>query len=247
MKKASIKHKNNKAKKTKKKGFTLVELLAVIIILAIVVGITIPAVMTTLESTRKKAFQVAANSMADWVDREYSAYLAGGDTSGAGMLTLSEDFANLCLRKCGQDPYKDYNKSSSGVAYSDFNSCYCTIRINALTADFVKAAGLKPANFDLTLFGSDSNRYNSLRLSENGEKVMRANRDDEMSGTGGLSLNGTSTYRRSRVYIDASSGRSCVTLISSADTSDYPAGKIACGGLCQSDDPTTPNYCKPTE
>ena len=38
------------------KGFTLLELLAVIVILAIIMIIAIPAVSNTLEMTRKKSF-----------------------------------------------------------------------------------------------------------------------------------------------------------------------------------------------
>jgi type IV pilus assembly protein PilA len=40
----------------KKKGFTLVELLAVIVILAIIMIIAIPAVLNTMQTARKKSF-----------------------------------------------------------------------------------------------------------------------------------------------------------------------------------------------
>ena len=43
-------------KKTNK-GFTLVELLAVIVILAIIMIIAIPAVLETMQSARKKTFK----------------------------------------------------------------------------------------------------------------------------------------------------------------------------------------------
>ena len=58
-------------KKINNKGFTLVELLAVIIILAIVVGITIPAIMSTTESAKLKALQTASQTSADWIERQY--------------------------------------------------------------------------------------------------------------------------------------------------------------------------------
>ena len=43
-------------KKLKKKGFTLVEVLAVIVILGIIMIISIPSVFSTLETARKKDF-----------------------------------------------------------------------------------------------------------------------------------------------------------------------------------------------
>ena len=79
-------------KKLNRKGFTLVELLAVIIILAVVVGITIPAILTTTGNAKKKAAQNAANVAADWFDRQYQSYLIGDPT----MSQVNSYFKTYC-------------------------------------------------------------------------------------------------------------------------------------------------------
>lgn len=93
-------------KKLNRKGFTLVELLAVIIILAIVVGITVPAVLTTVSKAKKEAFQTAADTAADWLDRQYQSFLIGDET----ISVVDSYYKN----ECTHDGTAKENCSSTG-------------------------------------------------------------------------------------------------------------------------------------
>jgi type IV pilus assembly protein PilA len=68
--------------KKSNKGFTLVELLAVIVILAIIMIIAIPAVLQTMQSARQKTFK-------EYVTKVYTAaqnsYLSDTTLAGAGQ------------------------------------------------------------------------------------------------------------------------------------------------------------------
>ena len=63
-----------------KKGFTLVELLAVIVILAIILVIAVPQIMKTIDEARKGALGSSAKLIAASAEREYLARKTIGDT-----------------------------------------------------------------------------------------------------------------------------------------------------------------------
>lgn len=58
--------------KLNRKGFTLVELLAVIIILAIVVGITIPSISNIINSSKNNALGTAVESASDYLTDQFA-------------------------------------------------------------------------------------------------------------------------------------------------------------------------------
>lgn len=69
----------------KKNGFTLVELLAVIVVLAIIMIIAIPSVLDTMNQARKQSFALYVNKVVTAVQQQYTYDSNGGAIQGAGL------------------------------------------------------------------------------------------------------------------------------------------------------------------
>ena len=65
----------------KKNGFTLVELLAVIVILAIILVIAVPQILSTIDNATKGSMESSAKMVASAAETQYMTAQATGDTT----------------------------------------------------------------------------------------------------------------------------------------------------------------------
>lgn len=117
-------------KRLNRKGFTLVELLAVIVILAIVVGITLVTVLPTLKKSRQEAFELTAQTAADYLEKQYQLYVIGETaTIPTGLQTA---FSSLNFT----------TTDASGAVVPSANS-----QPKSFDTTLISNAGLKPENY----------------------------------------------------------------------------------------------------
>lgn len=69
----------------KKNGFTLVELLAVIVVLAIIMVIAIPSVLETMANSRRSTFQLYIEKIVKDTTTQYTYDANGGAIAGTGI------------------------------------------------------------------------------------------------------------------------------------------------------------------
>lgn len=139
---------NLKMKRLNNKGFTLIELLAVIVILAIVVAITIPSVLSSINGAKTKAYKTSLNTIADWLEREFQMVQAG-DTS---IAPVDSNFGTYCTDA----------PASSGTITCTYNDA------------LIKAAGGKAGNFvssgsSITIDASNGRACVKLVTNPNGD------------------------------------------------------------------------------
>lgn len=120
-------------KRLNRKGFTLVELLAVIVILAIVVGITLVTVLPTLQKSRQSAFELTPNTAGDFLEKQYQSQLIGELNVGSAAVTIPENTAGAMsdddFRKAGLKP-ENY---VSGTWYIDTTTGRACVELKAAT------------------------------------------------------------------------------------------------------------------
>jgi len=119
----------------REKGFTLVELLAVIVILAIILVIAVPQIMKTIENAREGTLKSTAQLIAKSAEKEYLVRQTLGDTDFTSIdsipctdvVELDENTYGLCKIKFdsngkatvilnGKENGKFHNKACSGTA-----------------------------------------------------------------------------------------------------------------------------------
>ena len=86
----------------KRNGFTLVELLAVIVVLAIIMIIAIPAVLEIMNNARKKTFSMAIDKYVTAVQQQYISDANFGVIPGAGLYVYNIE-NNLGLTSTGNN------------------------------------------------------------------------------------------------------------------------------------------------
>ncbi|MBQ1812390.1 MAG: prepilin-type N-terminal cleavage/methylation domain-containing protein [Bacilli bacterium] len=77
-------------KKNRKKAFTLVELLAVIVILAVILIIAIPQIMNTIKSTRLKSMESSARLIVTNAEKDYLSQQAINQNYNAASIPCSD-------------------------------------------------------------------------------------------------------------------------------------------------------------
>ena len=103
-----------------KKGFTLVELLAVIVILAVLVLLAVPSVIKMLDNTKKNAFIVEAENIIKAGKNAYASDMLNSEiTDGCYALSDLSEYVDKNFEGYGGSVYIDSENNSDRVWLSD--------------------------------------------------------------------------------------------------------------------------------
>lgn len=127
-------------KKLNNKGFTLIELLAVIVILAIIMVVTIPTVLSSMNNARSNQLKNAANSAAEWFEKQYqlsetgievpdgvyTTWATGKDLKDAEVEIGNDDNGINVLKAAGiSDPGDNLDLANCKVKYNTTTKRIC--------------------------------------------------------------------------------------------------------------------------
>lgn len=98
-----------------KKGFTLVELLAVIALLAILMGIAVPNIISTINNNKRNTFLADAKRMISKAE-----YLISSNRDDRNKLLNNEvSYITYYLNESGLNEKQEYTTDADGGPYSD--------------------------------------------------------------------------------------------------------------------------------
>lgn len=116
-------------KRLNNKGFTLVELLAVVVILALVMGLAVTSMLGVMNSSRQStlhsAAQTAASNLNNWVVEDQLATIATNQMLGNSFVTYTQvTMANkwVCLDNTNIKNINNKNKTTTLLAALGFNN-----------------------------------------------------------------------------------------------------------------------------
>ena len=108
----------------KRKGFTLVELLAVIVILALVALITIPVILNVIEKSKQKTYQRSIDAYGRAVNKAIAEYLLDNEKDTSKTLTYEDikDYIKYEGNKVECDTFEIYNDKTIYLAECKVNN-----------------------------------------------------------------------------------------------------------------------------
>ena len=130
--------------KMNKKGFTLVELLAVIVILAIVVGISIPSVTGMINNSKNDAMGTALDAAEKFFSEQYSLMNIDYANANADFKTT---FSAVTLPATGWTTAKPITGNllvATGIKSADVTTL--TVKFNSSGAACVEATKIPPTS-----------------------------------------------------------------------------------------------------
>ncbi len=109
-------------KKLNRKGFTLVELLAVIVILAIVVGIALVTVLPTLDKSKEKSFDIAVDAIRTYIQEQVDLSQLSSDIRGNSYNQAIATCETECNQATGDIlSVTGYDKNLSAIQWTTTN------------------------------------------------------------------------------------------------------------------------------
>ena len=144
-------------RKLNRKGFTLIELLAVIVILGIVMVVTIPSIISSVNSAKDKQFQNTVDNVSKWMSTQYKQIQLGYEAETSYMelynkLTFSSPISmNYLDWLNSEEPAQVLNSHANaffgGYSYQKVNSL--KYNISNESKKLLKDAGILNVEVDI--------------------------------------------------------------------------------------------------